>query len=67
MLFPDISPRVRETLNIAHWSSTMKIGSLLTAVAVTAVACSAQAVSLPGPVVSADWLHKNRTTKGKLS
>lgn len=60
MLFPDLRARARFFFDLPNWSPTMKIGSLLTAMAVTAVACSAQAVSLPGPVVSADWLHKHR-------
>lgn len=59
MRLPDSLTRVLTPLNPAHWSKPMKIGSLLTAVAFASAACSAQAVDVPGPVVSADWLHKN--------
>lgn len=59
MLFPNFRARAHRFFDISNWSQTMKIGSLLTTVAIAAVACSAQAVNLPGPVVSADWLQKN--------
>lgn len=59
MRLPDSLTRVLKPLNPAHWSKPMKFGTVLAAVAAGAVACSAQAVDVPGPVVSAEWLHKN--------
>ncbi len=59
MRLPDSLTRVLNPLNPAHWSKPMKFGTVLAAVVVGAVACSAQAVDVPGPVVSAEWLHKN--------
>ncbi len=59
MHWPDTLNRMPGLLSPAQWSPLMKLGTLLAAVSVGAIACSAQAVDIPGPVVSAEWLHKN--------
>ncbi len=51
--------RLPDLPSLAHWSHLMKPGILLVAATAGAIACSAQAVDVPGPVVSPEWLHKN--------